>query len=64
MIASIRSVSHHHGYVIRHLNTMHFSKKVESHMIVLQISVEDNKFGFISQTLCDEFVDMMLKKLG
>ena len=51
-----------HGYVRGHIDITLFIKKIDSDMIVVNIYVDESKFGSRNQTLFDEFVEIMQKE--
>nr|GEZ88882.1 retrovirus-related Pol polyprotein from transposon TNT 1-94 [Tanacetum cinerariifolium] len=48
-----------HEYSMRMVDDTLFTKKSKSHLIIVQIYVEDIIFGFMSQSLCDDFAKIM-----
>nr|GEZ23444.1 copia protein [Tanacetum cinerariifolium] len=48
-----------HEYSMGMVDNTFFTKKSKSHLIVVQIYVDDIIFGFTSQNLCDDFAKIM-----
>ena len=51
-----------HGYDRGHVDTTLFIKRMNREMIVVQIYVDGIIFGSSTQTLCDEFAELMQKE--
>nr|GEV79048.1 copia protein [Tanacetum cinerariifolium] len=48
-----------HEYSVRMVDNTLLTKKSKSHLIIVQIYVDDNIFGFTNQNLCDDFAKIM-----
>ncbi|GJY53607.1 retrovirus-related pol polyprotein from transposon TNT 1-94 [Tanacetum coccineum] len=48
-----------HEYLIGMVDNLLFTKKSKSHLIIVQIYIDDIIFGSTSQNLCDDFVKIM-----
>ncbi|GJU19538.1 retrovirus-related pol polyprotein from transposon TNT 1-94 [Tanacetum coccineum] len=48
-----------HEYSMRMVDNTHFTKKSKSHLIIVQIYVDDIIFGSTSQNLCDDFAKIV-----
>ncbi|GJU24849.1 retrovirus-related pol polyprotein from transposon TNT 1-94 [Tanacetum coccineum] len=48
-----------HEYSMGMVNNTLFTKKSKSHLIIVQIFVDDNIFGSMCQNLCDDFAKIM-----